>query len=245
MQKIAIITGGSKGIGLALCKKYSKNDYTVFSIARTKNNLTNITQFSCDISDINEMEKVFLSVFSTLKKEDISDITLINNAGILGDIAPVEKNSLQSIEQTVKVNLTATIATCSLFIKLTKNWKSVKKIINISSGAAVSPYEGWSSYCSTKAGVDMLTQVIAKEQSSIENGVSIFSIHPGVVDTQMQSEIRSTSKKDFAMVDKFVEIHKNEQLFSSDFVAAKIFVIDTDNLIENGSIMDIRGLVTE
>lgn len=240
MQKVVIITGGSKGIGNALSKQYSKNNYIVYSIARTKNSLLSINQLACDVSNIKQLKKVITRIFSTLKKEKISDITLINNAGILGDIAPVEKNNLENIIQTVQVNLTVPIITSSLFVKHTKGWSSSKKIINISSGASSNPYEGWSSYCSTKAGIDMLTKVVAKEQSSVKNGVKIWAIRPGVVNTQMQTQIRNTPKKNFTMLDKFVSLYKKEQLFSPDFVAKKIFIIDTEQHVKSGEIVDVR-----
>lgn len=242
MKKVIIITGGSKGIGKALCKKYSKNGYVVFSISRTKSSLLNIEQLICDVSDTKQLKKVMSRIFSTLKKKEISEITLINNAGVLGDITPIEKNSLENITQAVQVNLAVPIITTSLFIKHAKGWNSSKKIINISSGAALTPYEGWSSYCSTKAGVDMLTKVVAKEQKAVENGVSVWAIRPGVVNTQMQTQIRNTPKKDFAMLDKFVSLYEKEQLFSPDFVADKIYTIDTEQRITSGEIVDIREL---
>lgn len=244
MKKIAIITGGSKGIGKALCQKYSENGYVVFSIARTKSNLLNTEQLVCDVSNTKQLKQTITRIFSTLKEKDISHITLINNAGMLGDIAPIEKNNLENITQTVQVNLAAPIITTSLFIKYTKGWNASKKIINISSGAALNPYEGWSSYCSTKAGVDMLTKVVAEEQSHLKNGVLVASIYPGVVNTQMQTQIRNTSKENFAMLNKFVELYENEQLLSPNTVANNIFIIDTKKLIKNGSVIDIRALAT-
>ena len=77
------------------------------------------------------------------------------------NIAPSE------INYTIQVNLTAPLIISSLFIKLSKGWDCKKQIFNISSGAAITPYESWAMYCSTKAGLDMMTRVISKEQNEI------------------------------------------------------------------------------
>ena len=76
-----------------------------------------------------------------------------------------------------------------------ESYAGKKKILNISSGAAVNPYESWSLYCTSKAGVDMMTKVLSKEQKRLKKGVKIVSIYPGIVDTDMQEKARNTPKE--------------------------------------------------
>ena len=117
-----------------------------------------------------------------------------------------------------------------------------KQIINISSGAAVSPYAGWSVYCTSKAAIDMMTKTIAAEQSAVKNGVKCISIYPGVVDTNMQDQIRSTSVSDFKNVERFKELKTTNQLYSPAFVGKQIYELDHNQTLDNGAIFDIRYL---
>ena len=86
----------------------------------------------------------------------------------------------------------------------------------------------------------MMTKVVSKEQEETINGVSIVSIYPGVVDTDMQAKIRSTSPKEFKSVKKFKELHENNQLLTPSFVAKKIIELDNKGELTNGRILDIR-----
>ncbi len=242
MEKIAIITGGSRGLGKAFCKKYNENGYEVFSIARTKSDLKNITQISCDLNKTEEVSSVFTKLFTEIAQKKASKIILINNAGTLGTIAPIEKNSPKSIATAIQINVTAVLQITALFIKNTQSFKGLKKVISISSGAAISPYEGWSVYCSSKSAIDMMTKVVAKEQENVENAVSISAIYPGVVATQMQETIRKTSKENFKSIDKFISLYENKQLLSPKYVAEKVFYLENKNILKSGDIIDIRNV---
>ena len=243
MSKIIIITGGNKGLGLGIAEEYHKNDYRVISIARTKiEKLHTIEQYQCDLSKANTIEAIFLDIFSHLDKNNATQLTLVNNAGVLGSINTLENLSPDDINQTIKINLIAPLIVTSLFIKLSKEWNCKKQIINISSGAAINPYESWSTYCSSKAGLDMMTKVISKEQKEAENKVSIVSIYPGVVDTNMQLQIRSTKKENFKSVQRFIDFHEQGELFTPKQVGQKIYRLDISGELKNGRILDVRNV---
>jgi benzil reductase ((S)-benzoin forming) len=243
MSKIVIITGGSKGIGKALATCYSDNNYKVFSLSRTINPyLRAVQQFKIDLTDTKKLKTIVNRIFETLIPEQIKTITLINNAGTLGRISNLENSDLSDIENSVKLNLTVPLQLSALFIKQTHNWTSIKKIINISSGAAVSAYEGWSVYCATKSAIDMFTKVVAKEQDNRVNAVKIWAILPGIVETDMQKKIRKTPESDFKTVERFRDLFNSGHLSKPIDVAKKILKLDVDNRLENGTIFDIRQL---
>lgn len=243
MENVLIITGGSKGIGLGLTKEYHKNGYRIISISRTKiEKLDSVEQYQCDITNIEKIEETLVEIFSQLDDKATKNITLINNAGNLGQVNTLEHIEPSDIQYTISVNLIAPLIINSQFIKLTKNWKCKKQIFNISSGAAINAYESWAMYCTSKAGIDMMTKVVSKEQNDIENGVSIVSIYPGVVDTDMQSKIRKTSKENFKSVQRFVDLHEHGELFTPKEVAKKIYNLDITGELTNGRILDIRNI---
>lgn len=243
MEKIVIITGGNKGLGEGLSKVYHKNGYRVFSISRSiKEKFYTAEQYSCDLSKIETIETTLTEVFSHLDNANTKKILLINNAGDLGPVNTIENLNPKDINYTIQVNLVAPLILNAIFIKLTKEFNCKKEIINISSGAAINPYESWSLYCSSKAGIDMMTKVIAKEQKHHENGVKIVSIYPGIVDTDMQSKARNTPKENFKSVQRFIDFYNNGELSSPKEVAKKIYKLDKTGKLTNGLILDIRNV---
>ena len=242
MEKILIITGGSKGLGLGLAKEYHKNGYRIISIARSiVEKFYAVEQYQCDLSDTDTIESVITEIFSHLDKNTTKALTLINNAGDLGTVNTLENIAPKDIDYTIRVNLIAPLILSSLFIKLSKGWECKKKILNISSGAAVNPYESWSLYCASKAGVDMMTKVLSKEQKGIKKGVKIVSIYPGIVDTDMQEKARNTPKENFKSVQRFIDFYKHGDLSSPEQVAQKIYQLETIGKLKNGRILDVRN----
>jgi benzil reductase ((S)-benzoin forming) len=243
MEKIAIITGASKGIGKALTEMYAKNGYFIYVIARTSiPNSEHIKSFQADLAKTKDATDMLIRIFNNINIEKLQSITLINNAGSLGEIAPIEKNSIDSIQQTFQLNSITPIAFSGAFIHHFKNFKGVKNILNISSGAAVKPYYGWTVYCSSKAALDMATKTIASEQETEKNPAKINAIYPGVVATEMQETIRNTSEENFKNVQRFIDLKNENNLYSSEFVAEKIYELDRKNILKNGEIIDIRTI---
>ena len=242
MKKIVIITGGSKGLGLALAKEYHKNGYRIISISRSKiEKLYAVEQYQCDLSKTDEIDDIIYEIFQHLDKNITTNITLINNAGYLGKVNTIENIEPSDILYTIQLNLVAPLILNSLFIKLTKDWVCKKQIVNISSGAAINPYESWSMYCASKAGFDMQTKVIAKEQKDVKNGVNIVSIYPGIIDTDMQTKLRNTAKENFKSKQRFVDFFENGELVSPKQVAEKIYFLDRTGELKNGRILDVRN----
>lgn len=243
MEKILIITGGSKGLGLGLAKEYHKNGYRVISISRSKaEKLYFEEQYQCDLSKGETIENALAEIFSHLDKNNTKQLTLINNAGDLGTVNTLENLTPSEISYTIQVNLTAPLILSSQFIKLSKDWNCRKQIFNISSGAAVNPYESWVMYCASKSGLDMMTKVVSKEQKELANGVAIVSIYPGIVDTNMQKKIRNTPKKHFKAVQRFIDFFEHGELFSPEQVAKKIYHLDVEGELKSGHILDVRNV---
>lgn len=196
-----------------------------------------VTQIEFDLSKTEGIKNLLTQIFNGFKPKEVEQITLINNAGTLGEIARVE--DIGDIEKTVQLNTVAPLILTSTFINFTKDWTCAKKVINISSGAAQKPYYGWTVYCATKAAIDMMTKTIALEQESLPNGIKIIAIYPGVVDTAMQGKIRQSDKENFAAIDRFLELKANNALADATTVGKQIFAIDQDQTVVNGSLIRV------
>lgn len=238
MSNVLIITGGNKGIGKGITQAYLDKGYQIFSISRTlSEDFPTVNQILFDLSKTNEIKQLLTEIFQEIDEEKVEKITLINNAGTLGQIGRLE--NISDIEATVKLNTIAPLLLISVFIALTKTWNCAKHIINISSGAAYKPYYGWTVYCATKAAIDMMTKTIALEQEALTNGAHIIAIYPGVVDTEMQTQIRKSDKQDFAAIDRFLELKATNALASPITVGQQIFAIDHDQTITKGTLIRV------
>lgn len=195
---VAIITGGTRGIGLGIAKELLKNDYSVVLTAR--NESLSVTELkaqygskvsfiSCDISDENDVDK--LVEFASEKYGKIQ--LLVNNAGV----APKERKDILEItgddfDYVMDINLKGTFfVTQKVAPLLIKNEKS--RIINISSMSAYTASVNRGEYCISKAGISMITKLFATRLA--EYGVSVLEIRPGIIETDMTSLVKEKYEK--------------------------------------------------
>lgn len=247
-MRYVILTGTSRGLGEAIASQLLEPGTKLISISRKQNeqliekaqNLNIPFDFySFDLQEIHQIESLMENIFSTIDVKTVSSIHLINNAGMVAPMKPIERSESEQLITNVQVNLVAPMLLSSAFMKHTKDWNLNKRIINISSGAGQKPYYGWGAYCTAKAGINMFTQCIAAEEIDKEYPVKIISFAPGVVDTAMQTEIRQTSKEDFIHVDRFLALKEDDHLLSPNYVAkAVIDLLETDKF-QQGDIVRV------
>lgn len=221
------ITGTSSGLGKAIAEKVLLMEgATVYGFSRKKT--IRHPRYHHHYIDFSQVEDVKNISFEYDVKQP-EHIILINNAGTLGKIKKVGEQNESDIVDTYHVNLISPHVLMNKFIERFNNIKDVNVcVINVTSGAAKTPYDGWSSYCATKSGLDMLTLCAAKEQLLQVNPIRIFALAPGVMDTQMQQQIRETPGDDFSNKNKFVELHKNKELYQVQDVAEKYIQLALD-----------------
>jgi len=116
------------------------------------------------------------------------------------------------------------------------------RIINISSGAGRRPISGWSAYCASKAALDMATRVVALEAQSRRRPVEAVSLAPGVVDTDMQGEIRGMEPAQFADVERFRAMKAEGALRTAEDVAADILRLEGEGRLVGDAVLDLRQL---
>lgn len=212
------ITGTSSGIGKALAEHLLEdtNNYVIGLSRRCK-----IEHERYEHKEIDLMDAVAVNNFIFSAFDDAQSYTLINNAGVLGELGHIGNLNNKKLTQDFQVNLIAPAVLMNTFIYTYRDFAGKKVILNTSSGAAYHTVPSWGMYCSTKAGLDMYTRVIHDEQKEREDRYPIyaFSVAPGVIDTPMQEKIRSTSKSVFQNVDRFINLWKNNELVAPKEVA--------------------------
>jgi benzil reductase ((S)-benzoin forming) len=213
------ITGTSKGIGNALAGFLLPNaSHTIYGYARGTSDLDskNYIHSQLDLSNPAVLQDF---VFPETKDERI---VLVNNAGLINPIAHGGHQDFATMQKQLNINVLAPMQLCNQFIKQFSGSNAKLIIINISSGAGKSPIDGWSTYCASKAAIDLFSQTIALESELNNTGLKIYAIAPGVVDTPMQREIRTADKKQFSRLDHFIELNKNKDLTSPEIVVKKL-----------------------
>ena len=225
------ITGSSKGLGKALAELLLQNENNfVFGYARSSSIIhKRYYHKHVDFANLEAVQKI---KFPKLK--DAQKVVLINNAGVVGEIKHVGKLSNQKIMDCYTINLIVPTILANEFVKTYKNSGTEKLIVNISSGAAQSAIDGWSVYCATKAGLDMFSRVLQEESNIDKTNIKVLSIAPGIIDTEMQQQIRNSDASNFSNLNRFVEYKKNGDLASAEETAKKIIrFIDEPNLTKD------------
>ena len=233
------ITGTSSGIGKSLAEQALQiKGSIVHGFSRTCSiEHTNYKHTPVDLSDINEV----LSL-SFEKHSDAYKVVLINNAGIIGDVKPIGKQTNESIVNVFNLNTICPAILSNKFIQTYKDEDISRVIVNISSGAARHPIESWAPYCASKAAIDMFSQVQQAESGYDSKNLKIFSIAPGIVDTNMQQQVRASKPDDFPHLEKFIDYKKKDQLTSAEVVAQKILSVVEKPESHQNVLLDVRQL---
>lgn len=191
--KTAIVTGASRGIGAAAARRLVHAGANVALLARSEDSVKALAKelgekalgIGCDVSSWANVDGAVAQANAHFGSVDI----LVNNAGVIDPVARIEDADPESWGQVVDINLKGPFYALRAALPLMKSKGGV--IINISSGAAYNALEGWSHYCSTKAGLLSLTQCVHKECS--EQGIRCVGLSPGTVATDMQKVIKDSA----------------------------------------------------
>lgn len=229
-KHLTILTGGSRGMGLAIGQQLLARGHHLLSIARkTSAELVSsaskpeqLLQWEQDLSQSAAAAQRLTTWLGTLKNSDWDSITLINNAGVIPQIVPLSQVPAPDMINAMRVGLEAPMVLTGAFLGATESWSVPRKVLNISSGLGRRAMASQASYCTAKAGMDQFSSCVALEEAAKPNGARIVSLAPGVIDTDMQVQLRSASSGDFPDVERFAGMHANGQLTSAGDAAARV-----------------------
>ena len=232
MRKVALITGTGGGIGKAVAEHLLREGYDVFGYSR-KNTIqhSNFCFIRIDLRDLQKVKKLELP---TIKDKHV---ILINNAAVIGDIMPLRLKKEQSIIDEYNLNIITPTLLCNKFIN--SYLDSEKLIINIGSGAANTAIASWSTYSSSKSALDMLSRVLSEEK---HKNLHVFSVHPGIVNTNMQNTIRNSQLTNFPKLQEFIDYHQKNELEQVSVVAHKLYYIIQNFKKFSKNILSIRDI---
>ena len=192
MKPVAIVTGANRGIGAETARALAQQGFSLVLAVRNPDSASELADelgqcggevviISCDVSKHADVKAMVESTLSRLGRIDI----LVNNAGSLEPVGLIEETDPADWLQCLQVNLTGAYFVIREVLPHFRG-RGDGVIVNLSSGAALRPLRGWSAYCSSKAGLSMLTRAVAEEVTGTD--IRIYGFQPGMVDTRMTQE---------------------------------------------------------
>ena len=194
--KVVVVTGASRGIGEAAAVALAREGALVMLTARDGARAAEVARHivdqggkaaatACDVADFGAVERLARETRVRFGAVDV----LVNNAGVIEPIAMIAEADPAAWARNVQINLAGAFnAVRGVLPAMLAAGRGT--IVNLSSGAAHRPLEGWSAYCAAKAGLAMLTRAIALETEG--KGIRVFGFAPGTTDTDMQVTIRAS-----------------------------------------------------
>jgi len=212
-METVITSGCTSGLGLAihnvLCQHKVKNIFVGRRLERLQQQNSQ-SYFEVDFTQTNDWQQL-----TSLIDEDCQTLTLISNAAIVTPVDQVANLDNQLFQDSCSVNFIEPCRLVSVLLKWSRQRQIPCRIVNISSGAAHNPIAGWSSYCATKSAFRMFLDVAAIESDLTE----IIHFDPGVMDTQMQADIRQATPSEMQNVRTFQELKEEGRLQDPNEVA--------------------------
>lgn len=242
-DRVALITGASRGIGAGLARAFHRRGLKLALCARSApdageipNDPERILYARVDVTDYDALAR-----FAGEAEDRLGPIELwVNNAGLLEPVALVREADPEAVRTHLEVNVLGVVHGTRIYLERLHADGRTGTIVNISSGAAHMPYEGWGTYCAGKAAVDMLSRVAAREERP--HGNRVYALAPSVVATGMQELLRRKDAHDFPAVERFRELHSSGKLLDPESPAPAVLRLAFgDPLPGESVVLDVRS----
>ena len=224
-MRLALITGTTRGLGLALADAMTARGAFVVGIARGANNAherrANTFALEEDLVQIDQWLGTSFELSKVIELSKLDELLFFNNAATIEPLNYVGKLPQVEAWRAVMLNYYAPLRLVDYVMRLQKGFGFRLHLINISSGAATRPISGWSLYCSSKAACRSFFDVTAAENRD-NPLISVSNIDPGVIDTNMQDTLRNTTPDQFPDAESFRRLKLMGKLQAPDVAAQKL-----------------------
>ena len=238
-RSIVWISGASGGLGAALAATVGLPDPHVIDLSRSGGGPA-AEHVPIDLADPNAWSAVEQHFVARLAAFTGDTAVFVHNAGTLHPIGYAGEVDSIAYRDNVLLNSAAPQVLGHAFLRAVASFDGRADLVMVSSGAAGTPYRGWSSYGAAKAAVNQWVRSVGMEQAD-RSGARVLSVAPGVVATDMQRLIRDTDLRDFPDRGRFEELHAEGALVDPSDAARRLWrLLDTE--WENGAVTDLRRL---
>ncbi len=243
----AIVTGHTRGLGAACVDALRAEGIDVLGLARSSRTpasgahaqgLGTFAEVELDLADSAQLVQWLAGDTLAAFLRGAQRALLINNAGTVNPIGACAMQAPNEVGRAVALNVAAPLMLASAFAAATAHVPD-RRIAHVSSGAARNAYAGWSVYCATKAALDHHARATALDA---QRGLRVASVAPGVVDTDMQGEIRNVDDARFPQRARFEEMKRTGQLSSPEQAANKFVGYLLSDAFGETPTADVRSL---
>jgi benzil reductase ((S)-benzoin forming) len=252
---LTILTGASRGMGLAMARQLLDPTRHLLCISRQVNDeLTAeakslgapLIQWSQDLANTTGAAHRLQGFLESQPANTWASATLINNAGVIPRIGPLDQCPPDDLANALRVGLEAPMQLTAAFLRATtawvdSGWRGPRKVLNISSGLGRSAMAAQAPYCAAKAGMDHFTRCSALDEAHREHGARLVSLAPGVIDTDMQVQLRAGDPAAFPDRSRFVELQRQGQLTAPETAAARVLAYLDRADFGSQPVADVRG----
>ncbi len=253
-QHLTILTGASRGMGLAMARQLLAANRHLLCISRSVNDElaslaqrqgAALTQWPQDLADAQGAAARLQAWLGGLDATGLASATLINNAGVIPHIGPIQDCPPGDLSNALRVGLEAPMQLTAAFLRATGTWVQAgwdgpRKVLNISSGLGRRAMAAQAPYCAAKAGMDHFTRCCALDEARHPGGAKLVSLAPGVIDTDMQVQLRAGDPAAFPDLARFVDLRRQGQLASpADAARAVLAWLDRPDFGEQ-PVADVR-----
>jgi benzil reductase ((S)-benzoin forming) len=223
MNQLYIVTGASRGLGRGIADQLAAQaGATVLGLSRQAPTDARFEQWPCDLADAAPVAARLAQWLAAFAPAHFASATLINNAALVTEPKPLADTDAAALAAAVRVGLEAPLVLTAAFLRATRGWTGQRRVLHISSGLGRRGMASTAPYCAVKAGLDNLARAQVLEEAAQRNGAKVCSLAPGVIDTDMQVQLRGADPKAFPDHDAFVKMKSEQRLDSPASAAAKV-----------------------
>jgi benzil reductase ((S)-benzoin forming) len=216
-----IVTGASRGLGRAMAEQLAAGGAIVLGLSRQTPPAA-FEQWPCDLADPVPVAQRLGAWLAGFDAKRFASASLINNAAMLTEPAPLADVDLAALSRAARVGLEAPLVLTAAFLRATHEWTGQRRVLHISSGLGRRGMASSGPYCAVKAGLDNLARAQALEEALQANGAKVCSLAPGIIDTDMQVQLRGADAKAFPDREAFVQFKSGGALDRPAAAAAKV-----------------------
>ncbi len=248
-QHLFILTGASRGMGLAMARQLLQPGNTLLCISRNANETLAVQAKQADAHLVQWTQDLALGAHTSARLEQwlreqnghsFTGTALINNAGVIPRIGPLSEVDADDLAHALRVGLEAPMQLTSAFLRATNSWTGVRKVLNISSGLGRRAMASQAGYCAAKAGMDHFTRCVALEEALKPNGAKVCSLAPGVIDTAMQEKLRAAGSDSFPDQSSFLKLKTSGSLASPEEAAKRVLAVLMREDFGTNPVADVR-----
>ena len=248
-QHLFILTGASRGMGLAMARQLLRSGNTLLCLSRSANDTLVAQAEQAGAVLLQWTEDLALGARTSARLEQwlqeqagksFASATLINNAGVIPRIGPLAEADADDLSHALRVGLEAPMQLTSAFLRATTSWPGLRKVLNISSGLGRRAMASQAGYCAAKAGMDHFTRCLALEEALKTNGAKVCSLAPGVIDTNMQEQLRAADSNAFPDQSSFLNLKTSGSLASPEQAATRVLAVLMRDDFGANPVADVR-----